>query len=162
LKISKFNKAALLSLPVMSLLLLVPAAYASPPATGSGTFNATVTSETVVHSDNGNTLYRFTGQDDFTGTQTGTGPFTLTLLVHSSGADTGSGTVTCSCIVGGQTGTIDIQFTSSGTFGGTGDGHFEATGSGGLAGYHAVGDFQFVTTATGFTGPYQLEYHSTG
>jgi hypothetical protein len=162
LNTSKFNKAALLSLPIMSLLLLVPGAYASPPVTGSGTFNATVATETVVHSDNGNTLYQFTGQDDFTGTETGTGPFTLSLLVHSSGADTGSGTITCSCTVGGQTGTINIQFTSSGTFGGSGDGHFEDTGSGGLAGYHGVGVFQFVTTATGFTGPYQIQYHFDG
>jgi len=155
----RFNKA-LTSLLLIPLLLLLPAAYASPPVSGSGTFTATVTSATVVHTDDdGNTLYKFSGPDVFTGTISGTGAFTVYLLVRPSGADTGRGTVTCPCSIGGQAGVISSQFTSMGTFGGPGIGHFVDTGSGGLDGLHAVGTFQFVTTSTGFAGPYQIEYH---
>ncbi|MDA4118718.1 MAG: hypothetical protein OK455_10295 [Thaumarchaeota archaeon] len=158
----KLNKAALFSMLLIPLLLLLPSAYASPQMSGSGTFTATVTSETVVHLPSGNTVYTLSGPDVFTGIISGTATFAITLLVHPSGADSGRGTVTCPCSVNGQTGTINIRFTSKGTFGGSGSGHFTDTGSGGLADFHAVGNFQFVTTSTGFSGPYQLEYHFDG
>ena len=158
----RFNKAALLSLPLIPLLLLVPGAFASPPVAGSGTFTATTSSLTIVHSNDGNTLYFATGSIVFTGTLVGTGTFTLRLLVHPSGASEATGSNSCLCSVNGQKGTIDSQFASSGTFGGSGAGQIEEDGSGGLAGFHAVGDFQFITTATGFTGPYQIQYHFEG
>jgi hypothetical protein len=155
---------AMLPLGVIAILTFsaIPWVYASPPQNGSGTFIATVTSASVVHNNDGTTLYLFSGPDVFAGTISGTGTFTVFLLVHPDGSDTGRGTVTCPCLFNGQAGTVNSIFTSSGTFGGSGVGHFEDTGSGGLAGLHAVGDFQFVTTSTGFAGPYQLEYHFDG
>lgn len=153
------NKAGPLSLLLVCLLVLVaPAAYASTSTTGSGTFTATIASSTTVFSQGGFTLYFFTGSDVFTGTIAGTGSFTLHLLAFPSGAAFGAGSVTCSCTVGGKAGTVNILFTSKGTFGGPGSGQGVVIGSGGLAGLHGHSTFQYVTTATGFTGPYQVQF----
>jgi hypothetical protein len=158
---SKFNKVIPLSLLIVPLLLVLPAASAATPpqVKGYGTFTATVTSATTLSSFGGYTLYRFSGPDVLTGTETGTGWFALSLFVFPSGHDVGSGTVTCtSCTVSGVTGNFIIKFASEGTYGGSGHGTGQASGSGGLKGFHGVVTYSFVTTETGFTGPYQLEY----
>jgi hypothetical protein len=170
---SKFTTAISLSLLLVPLLVLLPAASASTPSKflpagsastptptkGGGAFNATIFTTTTVASFGGYTLYYFTGIDVLTGTETGTTTFTYNLLVYPSGHDVGSGALTCaSCTVNGKTGVLNIPLISQGTFGGSGVGQFEATGSGGLAGYRAVGTFQLVTTAWGFEGTYALVY----
>lgn len=158
---SKLAKAIPFSMLLAAALVLLPAASASTaiPMKGSGTFNATVYTDTTLYSFGGYTIYSFTGQDVFSGTEVGTGSFVLTLLVFPSGGDVGAGTVTCpSCTVDGVAGTFSLHFTSEGTFGGSGVGQGELSGSGGLTGFHGLATFQDVTTETGFTGPYQVTY----
>src|SRR6266480_3395730 len=154
-----FDKAAPLSLLLIPLILLVPAtAFASDLTTGSGNFVATITSATTVFSSGGYTLYHYSGPDVLTGTETGTGTFTIYLLVFPSGASAGVGSVTCPCTVGGRTGTLSIHFTTQGTSTGTGTGQGSVTGSGGLEGLHGDLTFQYIATGTGFSGPYQVQY----
>ena len=163
MKLVKFSKASL-SLLLVPLLLVVPAAYASEGQDGakdSGTFVTTILTATTPFSSGGYTLYFFTGTSVFTGAITGNAVDTFYLLVAPSGTDVALGTVTCgACSFDGQTGTLYTVFTAQGTFGGSGTGTAPWVGSGGLAGFHALGTFQFVTTATGFQGPYQLHLNS--
>jgi hypothetical protein len=152
---SKSTAALYSLLLLLPLLLLIPAAGASTRMTGSGTFNATATTFTTVASYGGYTLYYAAGPDVFTGILTGTGSFTLYLLVSPSGAAVGMGTLTCPCVVDGQAGTFYSEYTNHGTFGGSGVGQNPFTVSGGQIELHGTGTFQYVSTATGFTGPYQ-------
>jgi hypothetical protein len=164
MKLVKFSNAAPLSLLLVPLLLVVPAAYASEGQEGSrdsGTFTTTIVTATTPFSSGGYTLYYFTATAVFSGAISGNAVASLYLLVAPSGTDVALGTLTCgSCSLNGQTGTLSTVFTAQGTFGGSGTGTAPWVGSGGLAGFHALGTFQFVTTATGFTGPYQLHLNS--
>ena len=155
----KLNKAAPLSLLLILVLLVVPTTvFASELTTGSGNFAATITSATTVFSSGGYTLYHDSGPDVLTGTEAGTGTFTIYLLVFPSGASVGAGSVTCPCAVAGRTGTLRIEFTTQGTPTGTGTGQGTVTGSGGLEGLHGHVTFQYVATGEEFSGPYQVQY----
>jgi hypothetical protein len=155
------GKLTKLSLLLVPLFLIIPAASASTTTTGSGsgTFTATVAVQTTVFTHGGVTLYYLAGPDVLTGIETGTATFTLDLLVFPSGHDVGAGSFTCTpCTFNGQTGTFTVRFTSEGTYGGSGTGQGILTGSGSLTGLTGHATFSFSTTSTGFTGPYAVSY----
>jgi hypothetical protein len=156
---SKFRISLPLSLLVVPLLLLVPAASATSSTKGYGTFIATITSATVISTYNGYTTYTFNGSDAFQGLATGTAVFQLALVVAPNGHDMFTGNFVCSaCTYAGVAGTFSEQFVGHGIFGGNGAGQGILTGSGGLAGLTSVDKFQSTSTATGFTGAYEGVY----
>jgi hypothetical protein len=161
LNVKKLSWSALLSLFVVPLLLLSPAgasAATQVERTGHGSFVSTVSSSTIVFSGGGLTLYYITGTDVFTGHVSGTATFALNLLVLSSGADVGQGTITCTCTEGVRSGTIAVDMVTTGTYGGAGSGLGTQIGSGGLSGLTGQLTFLYVTTSTGFSGRYQVQY----
>ena len=164
MNVNKLSWSAVLSLFVVPLLLLSPAgasASTQVERTGHGNFAATVSSSTIVFSGGGVTLYYITGTDVFTGRVSGTATFTLNLLVLASGADVGQGSIVCTCSEGVHSGTIAIDMVSTGTYGGAGSAQGSQTGSGGLAGLQGQLTFLYVTTSTGFTARYQVQYEYT-
>ncbi|MDA4115027.1 MAG: hypothetical protein OK442_00560 [Thaumarchaeota archaeon] len=161
---NKLSLPALLSLFLVPLLLLSPAggsASTQVERTGHGNIVATVSSSTIVFSGGGLTLYYITGTDVFTGHVTGNATFTLNLLVLTSGADVGQGSITCTCTEGVHSGTIAIDMVSAGTYGGAGSAQASQTGSGGLAGLQGQLTFLYNTTPTGFTARYLVQYEYT-
>jgi hypothetical protein len=156
---SKFRIALPLSLLILPLLLLVPAASAQTTMKGYGTFTATITSATVISTYKGYTTYTFNGSDVFQGVGTGTAAFQLVLVVAPNGHDMFTGNFVCSaCTYAGVAGTFSESFVGHGIFGGNGEGQGMITGSGGLTGLTAVDKFQSTSTATGFTGAYEDVY----
>lgn len=139
------------------LLLLVPAAQATAVTPAAGAFTTTVTSLVPVLSADGNTVFDLAGTIVPTGTFSGSGPISFTLLVRSTGQDNFLGHFTCVCMVAGQSGSVTIGFTATGVFGvgNSLNGQYTIlSGTGGLANLHGTGPFSGTQTTTGFTGLY--------
>jgi hypothetical protein len=138
---SKFSKALPLSLLIVPLLLLVPAASATSSTKGFATFVTTFTSEIPVSAHNGYSTWYFAYSVEWQGLVTGTGTGQFTLIEFPNGHDVFSGSDVCTaCTVGGATGGMTDQYTGQGTFGASdgaiaATGQSAATGSGGLAGF---------------------------
>ncbi len=156
----KVLKAALAALPLLALLLVVPAgADASALSTGSGSFTAT--GEVIsVHQADGNTIVTATEVQALTGVLTGTRVASGTMTFHPDGTFTAHDTGTFTGTIDGRTGSITISGASTGT-GNTGTGQLVGDqGTGGLAGLHLQGTFQpMVTSATTAEGTYAIQFH---
>jgi hypothetical protein len=139
------------------LLLLVPAVQATAVAPSAGTFTTTVTSLVPVLTADGNTVYDLLGTIVTTGTFSGSGPISFTLLVRATGKDNFLGQFTCFCTVAGQSGSVVIGFTATGVFGvgSSLSGQYTIlSGTGGLANLHGTGPFSGTQTPAGFVGLY--------
>src|SRR5438093_12281342 len=105
------------SLLLAPLLLLAPAAYASPVTPAAGTFTTTVTSLVPILSADGSSAFDLAGTIVVTGTFSGSRPIAFAVLVRASGQDNFLGQFTCSCTVAGHSGSIGIGFTATDVFG---------------------------------------------
>jgi hypothetical protein len=146
-----------ISLLLVPLLLLAPAAHATTVTPAAGTFTTTLTSLVTVLTVDGNTIFNVAGTIVPTGTFSGSGPIAFLLLVRATGQDYFLGHFTCSCTVLGQSGSIVVGFTATGVFGVGGplSGHYTIlSGTGGLANLHGQGPFSGTQTVTGFEGVY--------
>jgi len=145
----------LLAVPAVTALLAQPA-LATTPIDGGGTFTFHPVIQSARTAD-GNTFLTATANDAFAGSFTG--PYTeqFVFVTHPNGTATVQGTLTCTCVVDGRTGTLTLRF--EGTQAGPAaavDGQFvvqDATG--GLAGLRGVGTFHDVGPA----GTYTVRYH---
>jgi len=139
------RKSFLLLLAVVAVTaLLAQPALATTPTEGGGTFTFHPVIQSARMAD-GNTFLTATANDAFAGS------------FHPNGTATVQGTLTCTCIVDGRTGTLTLRF--EGTQAGPAapvDGQFvvqDATG--GLAGLRGDGTFHDVGPA----GTYTVRYH---
>src|SRR5579864_112398 len=146
-----------LPLLLAPLLLLVPAVQATTVTPSAGTFTTTVTSLVPVLTADGNSVSDLAGTIVVTGTFSGSGPISFSLLVRATGQDNFLGHFTCFCTVAGQTGSIVIGFTATGIFGvgNSVSGQYTiVSGTGGLANLQGTGPFSAIQTPTGFVGLY--------
>src|SRR5437899_9048735 len=142
-----------LHLLLAPLLLLAPAAQASPVTLSAGTFITTVTSLVPILTADGNTAFNLAGTIVVTGTFSGSGPIAFTLLVRTTGQDNFLGRFTCFCTVAGQSGSIVIGFVATGVFGvgNSLSGRYTmVSGTGVWANLHGQGPFSRTQTPTGF------------
>jgi len=146
-----------LHLLLAPLLLLAPAAQASPVTLSAGTFTTTVTSLVPILTADGNTAFDLAGTIVVTGTFSGSGPIAFAVLVRATGQDNFLGQFTCSCTVADRSGSITIGFTATGVFG-VGNplsGQYTILSSTvGLANLNGRGPFSGTQTPTGFQGVY--------
>jgi hypothetical protein len=137
---------------LLAMALLAQPALGSTPVQGTGTFAFAgpplLTS--VPRTAGGNTFLSFKATGTITGAISGAFSQRFTQVIHSSGESNINGAVTCTCSVGGRTGTVELPFegTGAGTAASPFDGQFVAqNGTGGLADLHGVGTFHAVGPA---------------
>jgi hypothetical protein len=152
------KKASLISLLLLP-LLAAPLAYASPPATATGTYTFSVV-YTGSRSADGNTIYTFTATTVDSGGLNGILSWSSgTLVTHADGTTTlhGSGTYT-GTVLGSATGTMQFSAVGQGV-GSTGQGSAVfVQGTGGLAGLTVQGTFvDTFTSATNGFGTYTFQ-----
>lgn len=156
----KVLKAALMALPLLAPLLLLPAsANASTLSSGSGSF--TTTGEVIsVRQVDGNTIITATEVQTLTGALDGTRVATGIEIFHPNGTFVAHDSGTFTGTVDGRTGSITISGASSGV-GNTGSGQLVGDqGTGGLAGLHLQGTFQPVVTGPNTAdGTYSAQFH---
>ena len=145
-----------------ALVLLATPAWASTPATGSGTFADTgFLGPPSIRTAGGNTFVMVTLSGVFEGTMTGTRTLTAHLVFHADGTLNGHGEETCMCTVGGRTGTFVDRFEVNGA-GQTFTTHLTViSGTGELSNLHAVATVSgSVNPATSLgSGTYSIQYH---
>ena len=144
---------------ILSLVLLMPIASASTPASATGSFTATVTITSISQAD-GNTIITAIETQTLSGFLTGTRIANGVEIIHPDGTFNAHDTGTFTGTVNGRSGTAIITGSSTGT-GASGTGQFVVEqGTAGLAGLHAQGIFQpTVTGPSTVTGTYSLQYH---
>lgn len=139
---------------------LASPALATPPATGTGGWLPPPPPQTISsRSAGGNTIETQVVVLTDYGVLTGTDIDTITYIFHPDGTVTFTAITAYTGMVAGRSGTISFHFEGTGnavSF----QGQIQTlshTGTGGLAGLHAVGTFQgsFTTGA----GTYVLRYH---
>jgi hypothetical protein len=90
-----------------------------------------------------------------------TGNFTeqLNVLTHPDGSGNVHGNATCTCAVGGRTGTLVFDnIAGTNNTSGVAEAHFVLSGSGGLAGLHGQGTAIVSPTPRGLFGVYTAQY----
>ena len=143
---------------LLSLVLLMPIASASTPASATGSFTATVTITSISQAD-GNTIITAIETQTLSGFLTGTRIANGVEIIHPDGTFNAHDTGTFTGTVNGMSGTAVITGSSTDT-GASGSGQFVEQGTAGLAGLHAQGIFQpMVTGPSTVTGTYSLQYH---
>jgi len=144
---------------ILSLVLLMPIASASTPASATGSFTATVTITSISQAD-GNTIITAIETQTLSGFLTGTRIANGVEIIHPDGTFNAHDTGTFTGTVNGRSETAIITGSSTGT-GASGTGQFVVEqGTAGLAGLHAQGIFQpTVTGPSTVTGTYSLQYH---
>jgi hypothetical protein len=156
----KVVKKVLAALPLLALLLALPAgAGASTLSSGSGSFTAT--GEVIsVHQADGNTIVTATEVQTLTGVLSGTRVASGITIFHPDGTFAAHDSGTFTGTIDGRTGSITISGASTGT-GNTGTGQIVGDrGTGGLAGLHLQGTFQpVVLSATDAGGTYSIRFH---
>jgi len=145
---------------LVAMALLAQPALATTPVQGSGTFAfaGPPVPTSAPRTAGGNTFLSFMATGTISGAISGTFSQQFTQVIHSSGESNINGTVTCSCSVGGRTGTVELPFegTGAGTTASPFDGQFVAqNGTGGLGDLHGVGTFH----AVGPGGTYTFNWH---
>jgi len=156
----KMLKATLAALPLLAVLLLLPAsANASILSSGSGGFITTGEVISVKQAD-GNTIVTATEVQTLTGVLSGTRVATGIQVFHPDGTFTAHDSGTFTGTIDGRTGSITISGASSGV-GNTGNGQIVGDrGSGGLEGLHLQGTFQpVIISATEADGTYSIQFH---
>jgi len=156
----KILKATLAALPLLAVLLLLPAsANASTLSSGSGGFITTGEVISVKQAD-GNTIVTATEVQTLTGVLSGTRVATGIQVFHPDGTFTAHDSGTFTGTIDGRTGSITISGASSGV-GNTGKGQIVGDrGSGGLEGLHLQGTFQpVIISATEADGTYSIQFH---
>jgi len=156
----KMLKATLAALPLLAVLLLLPAsANASTLSSGSGGFITTGEVISVKQAD-GNTIVTATEVQTLTGVLSGTRVATGIQVFHPDGTFTAHDSGTFTGTIDGRTGSITISGASSGV-GNTGNGQIVGDrGSGGLEGLHLQGTFQpVIISATEADGTYSIQFH---
>ena len=150
----------LAALPVLASLLLLPAAGASAPSSGSGSFTTTGQVVSVRQAD-GNTIVTATEVQTLTGALTGTRSATGIEIFHPDGTFTAHDSGTFTGTVDGRTGSITISGSTPPGTGTTGSGQIVGgRGTGGLAGLHLQGTFQpVITSSTTAEGTYSIQFH---
>jgi len=144
---------------LLSLVLLMPIASASTPASATGSFTATVTITSISQAD-GKTIITAIETQTLSGFLTGTRIANGVEIIHPDGTFNAHDTGTFTGTVNGMSGTAVITGSSTDT-GASGSGQFVVEqGTAGLAGLHAQGIFQpTVTGPSTVTGTYSLQYH---
>jgi hypothetical protein len=139
------RRALLLSL-IAAALAFAPAAAATPPTSASGNETFTSITSTLLRVVDGNSFFANSATGTITGTITGTWTAEFTTLIRSSGELVASdGAFTCTCSVGGRSGTFTTRFEGTGAVGPppTLGVHFETiAATGGLSGLHLNGSAQ--------------------
>jgi hypothetical protein len=161
----KVVKKVLAALPLLALLLALPAgAGASTLSSGSGSFTAT--GEVIsVHQADGNTIVTATEVQTLTGVLSGTRVASGITIFHPDGTFTAHDTGTFTGTIDGRTGSITISGASTGTgnagTGNAGTGQIVGDrGTGGLAGLHLQGTFQpRIINATDADGTISVQFH---
>jgi len=144
LRVSLVVMVAGVALAAAALSLAAPAA-AGVPAIASGSYQLTPTSYSTRSAD-GDLFVHGTGTVTYavTGPVTGTESETFDFVIHKDGSIEGHGTATCSCTLGGRSGTLYADYTMYGSV--VSDdvvGRITFTGaSGGLAGLHGGGTYE--------------------
>ena len=148
-----------LLLLLLSLILLVPMASASTPASATGSFTGTVAITSISQAD-GNTIITAIETQTLSGFLTGTRIATGVEIIHPDGTFSAHDSGTFTGTVNGRSGSVVITGSGTGT-GASCSGQFVVEqGTAGLAGLHAQGMFQpTVTGPTTVTGTYSLQYH---
>jgi len=146
---------ALVAMFAATALVAQPAA-ATTPSEGSGSFAFTAPpTVTITRSADGNTFLTLTGGETMTGPLTGTNTLRITLDIHSSGESNLNGIITCTCRVGGRSGTVELRIEGTGTAAAD-DGQFVLqNGTAGLADLRGEGTFHSV----GAAGTYTVRWH---
>jgi hypothetical protein len=144
---------------LLSLLLLTPLASASTPTTGSGSFTGTASNQRIRHVD-GNTIITGTETQTYSGFFRGTRVAEGMEVIHPDGTFSSHDIGTFTGTADGRSGTVVLIGSSTGV-GDSGSGHLVAElGTGGLAGLHAQGPFQFTLTGlANASGTYSMQFH---
>ena len=147
------RRLALLVSFVAALLVIAATARATPPTSVSGSETVTGATATVVRVADGNTFVANTLTGTITGSFTGTFTAEFTTIIHPSGlTNTVDGTFTCTCSVGGQSGTITFRFEGTGSAS-TSEIHGETiSGTGGLANLHSNVTIEVVGATITYSG----------
>ena len=140
----------------VTMLLAFPAA-ATAPTSASGTFVFASMTPTGARSADGNTIITANATGALSGALTGTFTEALRQVLHSDGTSELHGTITCTCTVGGMTGTVVIRFQGSGTGSGVAGEFAVLSSSGGLEGL--LGQGTFAQTSPAVAGTYQINLH---
>jgi hypothetical protein len=134
-----------------ALLVTASAAATTMPATGALTFTSAVL--TLERTAGPNSFFSQTNTGVMTGTFTGSFTTEIRIVVHADGSDEFVGTRTCTCTVGGASGTVVFRLVGHGIFGGAIDGTFTVlSADGGLDGLHGHATFTGVFGSTTYAG----------
>ncbi len=148
----------LLAMFAATALVAQPAA-ATTPSEGSGSFAFTAPpTVTISRTADGNTFLTLTAPQVNFGAITGPDTLRSSQVIHPSGESNIKGVITCTCSVGGRSGTVELRFegTGAGTAASPFDGQFVfQNGTGGLADLRGEGTFLSV----GATGTYTVRWH---
>ena len=150
-----FRLALVLSF-VAALLGFAAGASATPPSPVSGSETITGATATPIQKADGNTFVATTLTGTISGSFTGTFQAEFTEITHSTGRTNDvRGTFTCTCTIGGKSGTITFRFEGTGTVGPppVSEIHGETIGgTGGLANLHSNVTVEVVGPAITYTG----------
>ena len=145
---------------IVAVALLAQPAAATEPSTGSGNFVFTSMTPTGARTADSNTIITANATGALSGALTGTFTEELRQVFHADGTSDFHGTVTCTCTIGGMTGTVVLRFEGSGTGGSAGSvaGQFTVvSASGNLEGLHGQGTF--AQTSPAVAGTYEINMH---
>jgi hypothetical protein len=132
------------TLAVILALVVVTSAGASPPTSVTGSFADTSATLANPRLAGGNTIFDLTATTVWTGTFTGTGIITGTLIIHADGSANFQDTEIFTGMVNGASGTVTFNLAGTGTPGTTPgttiyqDTHTITGGTGALANLHGV------------------------
>jgi hypothetical protein len=150
-------RCALTFLALVGLLLLVPPVYASPPAPASGTFaNAGPPINEEVRTAGDNIIITGTYPFIISGTVTGSAVDEVRTVFHPNGKFTFEIVETCTCTVGGQSGTMVSRLVGRGEGASYQGELIMLSGTGGLANLHYQATF---VGTVGVGGSYTGQIH---
>ncbi len=139
-----------------ALLAFASGANATPPSPVSGSETITGATATPIRTADGSTFVATTLTGAISGSFTGTFEAEFTEITHSTGRTNDvRGTFTCTCSIGGKSGTITFRFEGTGTAGppSVSEIHGETIGgTGGLADLHSNVTVDVVGAAITYTG----------
>lgn len=153
-----FKKAALAVLAAGVAIggLAVPAS-ATEPTTGGGAFTLVSAVTTGSQSADGNLFIKQIQTYDDTGVLTGVETDLVKIVFHPDGTFNATGDVHFAGMVASRTGTLELQFETTGNAVSLQGQLQTLSGTGELANLHGLGSF--VASSTTFAGTYTFQYH---
>jgi hypothetical protein len=153
---------------ILLLASVVDAVQASSPAGAGGTSTQAAITSLEVRSAGPNTILEQTTVGSISGTLTGTFADSYKVVIHPTGRFNAQGTITCSCMVEGKSGVLELMLVDSGQIVSPDTAIFAGTavikgGTGELSNLRGVltveGSIDIVSGLATFTYSGQIHFH---